>query len=110
MFYVNIFVQKRFSSTVYQERLVFYYFKNNTKRYPKLGECIFNNEKLKSFQGLNGGPGSQPVWDYSIHRTPQCSNDQKILRSPLTKSWVAPGVNMLMRSKYVLDTRELFFV
>ena len=31
------YVQKGFSGMVYQERLVFYYFKNNIKGYPKMG-------------------------------------------------------------------------
>ena len=35
MFYV--YMQKGFSGAVYQDRSAFYYFKNNIKRYPKMG-------------------------------------------------------------------------
>ena len=40
-----------FFRTVYQERLVFYYFKNNIKGTAKWGEYIFSNDKPKNFQG-----------------------------------------------------------
>ena len=40
---------KKLFRTVYQEKLVFYYFKNDIKRdTPKWGECIFSNEKPQS--------------------------------------------------------------
>ena len=45
------YMYKKFFRTVYQERLVFYYFKNNIKRYPKWVKCIFSNESPKSSQG-----------------------------------------------------------
>ena len=32
---------KKFLRTVYQDRLVFYYFKNNIKRYPKNGKNAY---------------------------------------------------------------------
>ena len=47
LFYVHMSTNK-FFRTVYQERLVFYYFKVNIKRYPKMKECIFNNETPKA--------------------------------------------------------------
>ena len=49
-------MSKKFVRAVYQEILVFYYFKNSIKRYPKWRECIFSNEIPKSFQGPKAGP------------------------------------------------------
>ena len=40
---------KKFVRAVYQEILLFHYFKNSIKRYPKWRECIFSNEIPKSF-------------------------------------------------------------
>ena len=48
---------KKFVRAVYQEILVFYYFKNSIKGTPKWRECIFSNEIPKSFQGPKVGPG-----------------------------------------------------
>ena len=43
---------KKFFLTVYQERLVFYYFKNNIKRYPKKGRVHI----IQELPGPLGGP------------------------------------------------------
>ena len=54
--YTCIYMYQKFFRTVYQERLVFYYFKNNIKRYQKWGECIYSSEKPKRFQDPKTGP------------------------------------------------------
>ena len=56
-------------SWVYQEILVFNYFKNSIKRCLKCRECIFSNKKSKSFQGPKVGPGPQPIKAHFICMT-----------------------------------------
>ena len=65
---------KKFFRTVYQERLVFYYFKNNIKKIPQNGENAYLTIKKP-----------QPVGAYFVCATPLCfidKNRQKKIGTP----------------------------
>ena len=59
----------------------------------KVGECIFDSQKCKSFQGPKAGPGPQPIF-YSSLRLPDFASlcRQNLAKNfwgpPLTKSWI----------------------
>ena len=91
MFYVHTYT-KIFPATVYQERLVFYYFKNNIKRYLKWDECIFSSEKSKSFWE----PWTPTYLDslHSFNFTVLCWQKwtKHFGTSPLIQSWNHPCI------------------
>ena len=85
---------KKFVRTVYQEILVFYYFKNSIKRYPQNGENAYLVMKDPSFQGPKAGPGPQPIRAHFICMTPLHGVGKNQPKNsglpPLTKSLIRP--------------------
>ena len=73
---------KKFFRTVYQERLVFYYFKNNIKKIPQNGENAYLAMKNPSQLGL--------TLFVQLHCASLAKTDKKKLELPITKSWIHP--------------------
>ena len=73
------YAQKKLRA-VYQERLVFYYFKNSIKRYPKNGENAYL--AMKNQRASRALRWALECWQ----------NGQKFFGPPpLTKSWIHPS-------------------
>ena len=59
----------------------------------KVGECIFDSQKCKSFQGPKAGPGPRPIF-YGSLRSPDFASlrwqniGKNFWGPPLTKSWI----------------------
>ena len=105
-----MYILIKFFRTVYQERVVFYYLKSSIKKVSqKWRECIFSNEKPKSFQGPEAGPGPRPIRAHFVCMTTSvqlAKMDKNFLGPPLAKSWIFPWDKCPSGNKVV----ELFSV
>ena len=51
----------------------------------KVGECIFDSQKCKSFQGPKAGPGPRPIF-YGSLRSPDFAHQTSLARLRFTTS------------------------
>ena len=97
-----IFSDKENESCIYQKWPESFILKLPTQMYTKkieekvpgkVGECIFDSQKCKSFQGPKAGPEPQPIF-YGLLRSPNFTSlrqqnlRKKFWAPDLTKSWI----------------------